>query len=54
MLFVVVENRRYIGHLPAHLSLAEFLKDVARVVLFRLKEQEGYTLLLLGGDRFAK
>ena len=54
MLFIVDEHRRYIGHLPAHLSLAELLKDVASVVLFQLKEQEGYTLLLLGGDRLAK
>ena len=52
-MFAMGANRRYIGHLPAHLAQTGLPKSVARVVMFQLKEREGSALHFQGGDRYA-
>ena len=51
--FVAGANRVYIGYLPPHLADKELPADVARVVMFHLKQRVDNTLTFMGGAGYA-
>ena len=51
--FVADSNRVYIGYLPPHLADKELPADVARVVMFHLKQRNNNTLTFMGEAGYA-
>ncbi|MBQ7310226.1 MAG: hypothetical protein IJW88_01715 [Alistipes sp.] len=51
--FIADSNRVYIGYLPPHLADKELPADVARVVMFHLKQRNNNTLTFMGEAGYA-